>query len=65
MITIDTRDNLLERIEVYSATGELIRSEQYRSIGREELNMTSARTGIYIVRVYTSEGLAVKKVIIR
>lgn len=64
-IFIDTEDHLLERVELYSLSGEMVLSEALHYQGLYELNMESYQTGLYIVRAYSEGQATVKKVAIK
>jgi len=50
----------INKVEVYAITGSLITSENNFN---GKLSVANLTTGIYLVKVYTDEGIAVKKIV--
>jgi hypothetical protein len=53
-------DLRIEKVEVYAATGALLFSD---SNFRDKISLAAFTSGVYIVKVYTDEGVAVRKVV--
>jgi hypothetical protein len=64
-IFIDGGSNILDQVEVYTVSGELLTSEIINQSGRYELYLPSATPGIYIVRTFSNGEPTVKLVDIR
>lgn len=51
----------IESVEVFSITGQLLFSRR----NSEEINMSQLNTGIYFVKLITSEGISVTKKVVK
>ena len=55
-----TSELLIKKVEVYSITGSLLLSDNNFN---EKISVSTLPQGVYMVKVYTNEGLAVRKIV--
>ncbi|TNF30543.1 MAG: T9SS type A sorting domain-containing protein [Bacteroidetes bacterium] len=61
-IVVDSENSRVERIEMYDASGSLVLSYSPLGLSRP-VNISQIASGIYTVRVVTSHGIGVKKLV--
>ncbi|WP_139000549.1 T9SS type A sorting domain-containing protein [Hyunsoonleella aestuarii] len=53
------QSNNLERINIFSISGKLV----FDSLGKTEVNISNLANGLYILRLYASQGIVTRKLI--
>ena len=64
-LVVDAGMQNLERIEVYSLSGQVMRAVDLNQQGRYELNLPEAKPGLYIVRAYSDGQPTTNKVVLK
>jgi hypothetical protein len=64
-LVVDAGDQNLERIEVYSLSGHVVKAVNINQSGRYELGIPEAIPGLYIVRAYSDGMPTTQKVILK
>jgi hypothetical protein len=64
-LTIVSPNYLIQLIEVYNLYGELIFSDSNSTSHSQKINMSNFMQGIYIIKLTTSRGVVMKKVVKR
>lgn len=65
LLVLDAGDAVIDQVEVYSITGNLVASEFVGTSGRYELSLYDANTGVYLVKVKSNAGVKITKVMIK
>lgn len=64
IINITNNDNhLVENITIYDTAGKLLKTQDFNNENSVQLNIESLTNGIYLLRIQTDKGTAVKKVV--
>jgi hypothetical protein len=64
-LVVDPGNQILERVEVYSLSGQVVRTVDLKQQGRYELNLPEARPGLYIVRAFSDGKPTTEKVMLK
>ncbi len=54
-----------DRVEVYHVSGALVHRQSMNLSGKQEIDVSPFESGYYLVKVFTSEGEAVRKLVVR
>ncbi len=58
-------DLQIERVELFNSLGQGIRSFESNSINPYQLNVANTGTGVYLIKIYTEQGVLTKKIILQ
>ena len=65
-LSIQTEGISIKSVDVYDLQGRLQYSQQMHGyVSRHSIELNQKQTGLYLVRVFTEEGVAERKVVIR
>ena len=53
------------KVSIMSLTGRVVKTDKIEYIGRERIDMTGLPSGMYLIRLQSSEGNSVKKMLKR